>query len=146
MITELPAVTPVRIPVAEPIVALLLLDIQVPPDVPSDNVSVPPPAHKVPIPVMAVGNGFIVSIVVAIQPVAVTLKVIVVVPAVTPVTTPDVVPIVATEVVLLLHVPPAPSVRFVVAPTHRLEAPLITPGNALIVWFAVIKHPVDANL
>ena len=50
-------------------------------------------------------------------------------PAATPVTTPVAAPTVATDVVLLLQVPPAILLlSMMVAPAHTVEAPLIVPA------------------
>ena len=59
------------------------------------------------------------------------------VPAATPVTTP-VVLIVATEVLLLLHVPPAvASVKLVVNPIHTDAVPVMVAGKGLTVAVVV---------
>jgi hypothetical protein len=55
-------------------------------------------------------------------------------PAVTPVATPVPEPIVATDVALLVQVPPAvASVNVVVTPEHTLDAPDIADGSAFTV-------------
>jgi len=64
--------------------------------------------------------------------------VISVVPGVAPVTIPDDDPIVATEVVPLLHVPPPPSLSVIVAPTQTAPGPVMEPGSGLMVTVAVI--------
>ena len=64
----MPIVTPVTIPVTEPIVALPLLLVQVPPAVASVN-AVVKPKHTVKVPDMAEGKGFTVTTAVMIQPV-----------------------------------------------------------------------------
>ena len=62
----------------------------------------------------------------------------VVVPVATPVTIPLVEPMVATDGLLLVHVPPVVgSVRVVVAPTHTNGVPPIVPGAVLTVTTAV---------
>jgi hypothetical protein len=59
-------------------------------------------------------------------------------PGVTPVTIPVVEPIVATEVLLLPHVPlPAPSLNALVCPTHIFVVPVIAAGVAYIVTLFV---------
>ena len=64
-------------------------------------------------------------------------------PALIPATTPVVPPIVATEVLLLDHEPPAGAHdRTVEAPTQTLEPP-IADGAGFTVSGAVAKHPVD---
>lgn len=62
-----------------------------------------------------------------------------------PETTPVVASTVATDISLLLHVPPpVPSLRVVVAPSHTLMIPVIATGigNTLIV--AVVRQPVGS--
>ena len=50
--------------------------------------------------------------------------------------------IVATEVVPLVHVPPADaSVSAVVPPGHTDRPPVIAAGNGFIVITALLKHP-----
>ena len=67
---------------------------------------------------------------------------IVVVPADTPVITPAD-PAIATEVLLLLHVPPAVALLSeVVNPAHTLVFPDIATGNAFIVTATVAWQPV----
>jgi hypothetical protein len=67
----------------------------------------------------------------------------VVVPVVTPVTIPVNDPIVATDVVLLAHVPPIEaSVSVIVAPTHTAPGPLIGTGSGLTVTITVLTQPV----
>lgn len=66
----------------------------------------------------------------------------VVVPAATPDTTPELF-IVATEVLLLLHVPPVvASLSEVVDPTQTLVVPSIAPGSGFTVTTVVLKHVV----
>jgi hypothetical protein len=65
------------------------------------------------------------------------------VPTPTPVATPVDEPIVATEVLLLLHVPPGvPSVKVAVEPWHILYEPMMIDGVGLIVRIAVALHPL----
>jgi hypothetical protein len=59
-----------------------------------------------------------------------------------PVTIPVVDPTVATDVLLLLHVPPPASLNEVVIPEHTLSAPSIAVGNGLTVNTAVAIQPV----
>jgi hypothetical protein len=98
---------------------------------------------------MAEGTGFTVNAHVEklTQPnPLVTVYVIVAVPAATPVTTPPV-PMLATDVLLLLHTPDGVgSVRVVVPPTHTLDAPLIpaTTGSAFTVTVVVVVQPVGS--
>jgi hypothetical protein len=86
-----------------------------------------------------------VSIAVEKQPVVVSLYVIVEVPAVMPKAIPEELPIVATDVVLLLHVPPPVVLVSVVAdPTHTLKDPLIGFGAGFTVTVVVAKQPPGA--
>jgi hypothetical protein len=67
-------------------------------------------------------------------------------PAMPPVTIPVPVPMVATFVLLLLHEPPAaPSLNVIFKPEHTVEAPAITPGDAIVVTDAVaaVPQPVE---
>ena len=70
------------------------------------------------------------------------------VPAVTPVTTPEEL-IVATEVLLLVHVPPpVASPSEVVRPWHTVNAPVIAAGLGLIVTVTlpwVPQHPAEVR-
>ena len=64
-------------------------------------------------------------------------------PEATPVTTPHVTPIVATEVVLLAHVPPGvQSDSVIVDPAHTLSSPPIAAGPVLTVNVCVAEQPV----
>jgi hypothetical protein len=64
------------------------------------------------------------------------------VPADTPETIPVDEPIVATVVLLLLHVPlPIPSVRVVVWPTQTRVVPKIAVGSGVTVITFVLKQP-----
>ena len=66
-------------------------------------------------------------------------------PAVTPVTTPEV-PTVATEVLLLVHVPPLTVLeRVIVRPVQTLEEPEMVPaeGAAFTVTTILREQPVD---
>jgi hypothetical protein len=56
---------------------------------------------------------------------------------------PEVDPIVATGVLLLLHVPPViTSVNVVVVPGQMLNVPVIADGTGLTVTIVVARHPV----
>ena len=64
-----------------------------------------------------------------------------------PVTTLLVEPIVAIDVLLLLHVPPVvPSLSVVVVPAHIENTPNITEGTLVTVTFVVARQPVDVIL
>lgn len=141
----MPEATPVTIPVAEPMPAiaeLLLLQVPVPPLLLTVAVA---PMQTLPAPVIAGGNGFTVSVRVMEQPVEESVKVMVVVPAATPLTTPVAMLIVAVPVLLLAHVPP-PALLLKVAdePTHTAAAPDMAGGGPLTVILVVVKQPVEA--
>ena len=100
-----PAVIPVTILVAVPIVATeVLLLAHVPPAVASLKVLVAP-VQALGVPLIALGDVFTVTTVVVLQ-LPVVVYVMVVVPAATGVTIPVFGSMVALVVVLLLHVPP----------------------------------------
>jgi hypothetical protein len=72
-----------------------------------------------------------------------SVKLIVVLPAATPVTEPLAEPTVAMAVLLLLHVPPVlVVVSVVLLALHRVLAPVILAGLVLTVNNAVVKQPV----
>jgi hypothetical protein len=119
-------------------VALLLL--HVPPDVPLVNVVVPP-THNSRMPVLADGAAFTVMTAVRLHPDA-SAYVITDVPDVIAVITP-VEPMVATEVLLLLHVPPdVAEVTVIVPPGQRLPIPEIDAGNGPAVITVPLPQPV----
>src|SRR5438309_2290476 len=126
---DVPADTPVITPVVLPVVATaVLLLLQMPPDDELLNVVVTP-EHTVTVPVMPEGFVFAASVLVATLHPLPRSYVIVVVPVVTPDTMPVVLPIVATAVLLLLHIPPAlGSLKVAGLPTHVVAAPVIAPG------------------
>jgi hypothetical protein len=65
-------------------------------------------------------------------------------PAVMPDTTPLILPTVATDVLLLNHVPPlVAELNVVVAPEHIASVPVIAAGEATTVTTAVTKQPLD---
>lgn len=67
------------------------------------------------------------------------------VPATWPVTTPVAEPIVASVVLLLLHVPPVEALnRAVVNPVHTFVIPVIAAGNGFTVSIAVAMQPVGS--
>jgi hypothetical protein len=83
-----------------------------------------------------------VIVVVILQPVETIAYVITVVPVVIPLTMPEVDPTVATEVVLLVHVPPGvASVSVIVDPAQTLVGPPMAAGVALTVTIVVARHP-----
>ena len=82
------------------------------------------PTQTVFVPVIGAGAGPTVTVIVAEQP-ADVIYVMVNVHAATPVTIPVVKPTVATDGLLLLHVPPPTSLSAVVEPTHTFGVPVI---------------------
>lgn len=63
-------------------------------------------------------------------------------PAEIPETIPEVDPIVAIDVLLLVHVPPVDaSDSVVILPTHTAIVPVIAAGNGLTVNANVVKQP-----
>jgi hypothetical protein len=119
-------------------VALPLLLVQVPPATVLARVVVRP-AQTLAVPVMAAGIWFTVTTVVALQPADV--RVMIVVPAATPVTTPVLEFTVATLVVPLLHTPLEMSLSDVVDVSHTLVVPVIAPGAAFMVIAFVTTQP-----
>jgi hypothetical protein len=118
VINAVAADTPVTIPVAEPTEAAALAVAHVPDTLvsvvvwPTQTAGVPPEAE---------GNALTVTVAVMVAlPQALDIAyVIVVVPAPAPVTTPDESPIVATTVLLLIHVPPVTELdKVVLLPTQ----------------------------
>lgn len=142
-----PATTPPIVPVPPPIVAVAgVLLTQVPTPEASVNVA-DVPGHTESAPPMPAGNGFTVSTAVAEQPVAVTVNVIVVVPAATPPTVPVAAPIVAVAGVLLTHVPaPDASVNVVDVPGHTESVPPMAAAERFTVSTFVAVHPVDVSV
>jgi hypothetical protein len=136
-IPELNTITPVSSPVVALMVATdgLLMD-HVPPD--GVAVSVAVCAGHTDADTIT-GNGFIVTSRVTGQPVPEARKVILALPAFTPVTTP-VLLTVAIPVLLLVHVPLA-FVRAVVAAWHKSAVPVMADGNAVTVTTVVLKQP-----
>jgi len=88
----------------------------------------------------ASGRSLTVNDLVAVQPVLVSVKVKVTVPALTPVTTPALVTV-ATAVLLLVQVPPVLGVTLAVLPTFTAVAPPSV-GRALTVKDTVAVQPV----
>ena len=130
---EVPAVTPVTIPLEEPTEALALLLVHVPPP-PSASVDVAA-THALVVPVIEEGEALTVTVTNVKQP-ELSVYVIFEVPAVTPETIPVPEPAAALEL-LLVHVPPPASVREVVWPVHTDGVPEIEDGNGFTVTPAV---------
>ena len=100
-----PAVAPaVTTPVLPTLAMVALLLLHTPPPVASASVLVAP-VHAYKVPVIAAGDALTVTVARAVQPDAI-VYVIVAVPADTPVSAPVAAFMVATPVLLLLHVPP----------------------------------------
>lgn len=139
MIVATPTETPVTTPELEPIVAIDgALLVHVPP--PEFVSVVVLPTHTRSVPPMADGADITVIVRVAAQPVG-SVYVISAVPVATAVTRPVVDPIVATAVLLLVHVPPGIElVSVVVLPAHNELSPDIG-ASALTVTTCVVKHP-----
>ena len=78
------------------------------------------------------GKGFTVNWWVAKHPVL-NIYEIVTVPAATPVTIPEIEAIVATEVLLLIHVPPPELFSVLVVPVQTKAIPLIADGFSITV-------------
>jgi hypothetical protein len=128
---EVPAATPVTTPSLLPISAMVALpELHVP--APDELVSVVVSnGQTLKVPPIAAGAAFTVTTEKTRQPVAVSVKVIVAVPALTPLTTPSDNPTVATLVLLLAQVPaPVALVSAIVALGHI--APVLPPiGNGV---------------
>jgi hypothetical protein len=100
-----PAATPVTTPPVATVALAVLLLVHAPPDMVEDTVAVAPTTTLVaPDRVPADGSAFTVAVLTDLQPAMV--KVILAVPALTPLSTPVVAPMVATAVLLLLQVAP----------------------------------------
>ena len=144
MITEVPPLTPVTIPDEDPTIATPVAPlVHVPPVGVPDNDDELLPAHIIEVPVRE-GDALTVTVTPTGVPHPV-VKLIIVVPADTPVTTPVEEPIVATAVLLLVHVPaPARSVKVTGCPIHIADAaPDIADGAAVTVieLVAAPAHP-----
>lgn len=139
-----PAETPVTMPALLMVATAGLLLVQVPP---VGDIVVVPPIQILLAPVM-LAVGVLLTVMAAVgaetQPVAVSVKVKVAVPADTPVTTPAL-STVATAALLLAQVPPLVGVKPELAPIQILVAPeIVTTGIAFTVTVAVgaEAHPV----
>ncbi len=141
-----PPAMPVTTPALVTVATAVLLLAHVPP-VEGDKVVVAP-SQIVDAPVMlTVGLAIMVTALVAFEthPVAVLVKVNVAVPAAIPVTNPTFVTV-ATDVLLLTHVPPVVGDNVVVAPTHTEDEPVILTVGLAITVIALVGfdvQPVD---
>lgn len=125
-------VVPLDIPVTIPLELIVptegLLLLQLPPMLEDESV-ISERAQTFSSPVIGLGSGFTVAMVVLIHPVLDSLYVIVAVPLVIPVKTPVVEPIVAIAGVLLLHVPDGDHDNVVDAPTQTMGERASVPGG-----------------
>ena len=133
-----PAATPVTTPAEVTVATAGLLLTHVPPVVGDKVVVAPMQIELLPV-MLTVGKALIVTVpVVLLQLVVDEVNVKVADPAATPVTTPAEVTV-ATDVLLLTHVPPVVGDRVVVAPMQiELLPVMLTVGKALIVTAVVV--------
>ena len=128
---------------AEPPIAIgVLLVLHVPPVVASLNVVVSP-SHILAVPVGIAGNGFTVTIVVATQPTE-DVKLIVAIPALTPVTMPVALPTLAAPTPAL-QLPLPLSVSDSEPPGHTFIVPVIAGGRLFTVTNALTVQPVPSE-
>ena len=139
VVAEIPVTTPVALPTSAIVGSLLA---HVPPVTKSLNIVVEP-SHTFGLPVIAAGNGFTLTTIVAAQPVVpVMVYEIVVVPTAMPVTRPAGLTL-AVAGAVLLHVPPAlASLSSVDNPTHTMGVPVIAAGAAYTFINAVTLQPL----
>ena len=141
-----PVPIPVTIPVLPTVATEVLLLVHVPPEVASDNKSVVPMQIVAP-PEGLIAAGLPLTVKVAVTKQVALAYVITAVPTETPVAIPVDEPMVATDVLPLLQVPPlVASVKVVVAPTHAERVPEIAAGIALTVNALVAAQPVDDSV
>jgi hypothetical protein len=140
VIDEDPAASPLTTPVANPMDAMdVLLLLQVPPVVASLRVMLFP-WQTTDGPVMG-ESGKTTTLLVEKHPAGV-IYLMLTIPPETPVIIPETLPIVAIEVVALLHVPPGAELLNVVAlPVQTVAAPVIT-GVGFTVSGTVATHPL----
>ena len=137
-----PPATPVTTPVPETTVATaVLLLVHEPP--PASVSAVVNPGHTFVVPVIDDGNGLTVTVVFVVQPVG-KVYTMVDVPASPAVTIPELVPIVATDVLLLVQVPPPAAVSAVVMPAQTVAVPVMADGKGFMVTVDVVLQPLDA--
>ena len=135
---------PVMPPLTEPAVPMLLLPLVHVPPVSASVSSVVLSTHTFSIPDMAAGKGFTVNTVALIQPVAVSLYVMLEVPAMAPYTIPVPAPITALPL-SLLQVPRAVlSLRLVLNVKHICVAPVMMDGKGFTVTTVVMIQPVGS--
>ena len=140
-----PGVRPVTSPVNGLTEAYRAGDVfHVPPGSPSVSVMTAP-AQTDEGPAMGAGAVLTVMVMDIEQP-AVAVKVMSVVPGMSPVTTPEAVPIVATEVLLLVQEPPpdVPSVNRAGVPMQTFAGPMMGAGAAVTVTGILVAQPVPS--
>jgi hypothetical protein len=130
---------PVTIPVEDPIDAVVLLTLHVPPVAASLRFVVRP-RHTFRLPVIG-ASGFTVATTDTLQ-FSDEVNTIVASPEFTPITTPDVRFTVATLVFRLLHVPLVASLSVVVVPTHTSTLPAIALGSGFTVTIVDVTQLV----
>jgi hypothetical protein len=141
VITVVPGSKPLTIPVLPTVAIVGALLLQVPPGTMSESVVVLPTQTRN-TPVRDAGELLTVITFVAVQPVLVTLYVIVATPAIPPATIPVVAPTGAITDELDDQVPPiVASVRGVVKPTQTEPEPTIAAGEELTVMSFLAEHP-----
>ena len=155
----MPGLTPYTIPVVDPtvpIATLLLLHVPVPPEAVGSANDTLRPVHTDPGPVMAPAKGDTFTVttkVVNADPheALVSVKVIIVVPPLTPYTIPVVAPTVPTPGLLLVHAPVPPdavaSLNAMVKPVHTVLGPVIVPATGdtfTVILVVAVAEPQNA--
>ncbi len=143
VITDVPTFTPVTTPVLTSTEVLVLLLVHEPP--PALLSAAVAPTHTVAGPEMAAGKGFTVTVALVLQPVEGSVYVILEVPRFKPAVTPVPKPIVATEVLLLLHVPPPTSESAEVDPLQIPKDPEIAAGEGFTVTMVIALQPEESE-
>ena len=143
VILVVPATSPERIPEVPIVATLRLLLLHVPPEVALLS-AVTAPAHTLPVPEIGAGATFTVSIAVLKQPAA-SWYVTIVVPEDRPEIMPVMEPIVATDVLALLHVPePGASDNIALDPAQIGAVPSMAPGCRFTVATDTVLQPVGS--
>ena len=142
VIMAMPTDTPVTTPEGDIVATVVVLLLQIPPPVEQLNAEVVA-MHNPVAPVMAAGDVFTVTAVVILHPVD-NIYVIVAVPADIPLTMPVVRATAATDVLLLVQVPPPASLSAVVVPEQSFVTPEINPGVGSTVMVFVVIQPVPS--
>lgn len=144
----IPVTTPPPAPGPGVITAIFVLALlHVPPEVRSVSVVFDPEQTGV-TPNIGAGNGLTVTTVLVAHPVVAEVKVMVVVPPgleeLPPLTTPVAEPTVATEELLLVHVPPDELLSVVVNPAQIVVLPVIGDGSGLTLMVITAVHAFKA--